>query len=360
MKEPKVDFVVTWVDGNDPKWLQEFNKYCPENTLMNGKERFRDWDNLQYLFRGFEYFTPWVNKIYFVTWGHVPKWLDVSHPKIEIVPHSDFLQEKNLPLFNINAIETNFHRIKGLSEHFVYFNDDCFLLEPIDKSTFFKNGLPVNAAISNIMHEGVIAPIVLNDIDIINKHFNRHRGEKLTKRGIMMKHFWKWFHPSYGTKLLDNLLLMYWKTFSGFVTYHQPQPFLKSTYEEVWSKEPELLERVSASKFRSNTDVNQYLFRFWQFAKGTFMPDSAKNAFQRRKYVELRTLEGVERACDDIREQRFQMYCLNDSMSKGRFTERDVTDDEFTYCKDAVKSALNTCLPLRSEFEIEQSEGSAS
>lgn len=351
MSDHPIDFVVTWVDGNDEAWLQELNQYSPQNSEMNSFDRYRNWSNLEFLFRGFETFTPWVNKVYFVTWGHVPDWLDTSNPKLVIVKHSDFLRPENLPVFNINAIETNFHRIPGLSEHFVYFNDDCFILKPMQPHHFFKAGLPVNAAISNIMHEGVIAPIVLNDLELINKNFNRHRGEKLTKRGIIKKHFWKWFYPGYGVRMLDTLLLLYWKTFSGFVNYHQPQPFLKQTYAQVWEKEPEVLNRVSKSKFRSNTDVNQYLFRYWQFVTGMFFPDSVKNAFKRRKYVELRTVGDVDNACMDIKSGEYQMYCLNDSISKGRFTEKTMTESDFNESKTKIIDALRTLLPLKSSFE---------
>ncbi|MBQ6357217.1 MAG: capsule biosynthesis protein CapK, partial [Solobacterium sp.] len=38
--------------------------------------RFKDWGLFKYWFRGVEKFAPWVNKIYFITWGHVPTWLD--------------------------------------------------------------------------------------------------------------------------------------------------------------------------------------------------------------------------------------------------------------------------------------------
>ncbi|MBT0584928.1 Stealth CR1 domain-containing protein [Alteromonas oceanisediminis] len=348
-----IDFVITWVDGNDPAWLNEQKKYQAENLEMNGPERFRDWENLQYLFRAFEYFTPWVNKVHFVTWGHVPDWLNKTHPKLNIVRHEDFLDPNDLPVFNINAIEINLHRIIGLSERFVFFNDDTFLLKALTPSVFFKHGLPVNAMISNIMHQGAIAPIVLNDIELINKHFNRHKGQRLTKRGIARKHFWKWFYPGYGFRLLDTLFLMYWKTFSGFVTYHQPQPFLKRIFQDVWNNEEELLRRVSASKFRSNTDVNQYLFRYWQFVTGNFTPDTFTNAFKRRKYVELRSVDDVVQACADIIDGDYQMYCLNDSMSKGRFTDRSLSDIEIDKCKKLLIHALDKKLPRKSSFECD-------
>ncbi|WP_416305801.1 Stealth CR1 domain-containing protein [Neptunicella sp. SCSIO 80796] len=346
-----IDIVITWVDGNDPAWLAEKAKYTTPHVIMNGTDRYRDWDNLQYLFRGIEKFMPWVNHIFFVTWGHLPAWLNTHHDKITIVKHEDFLDKQHLPVFNVNPIEINFHKIKGLSEQFIYFNDDCFVLQPLQQTHFFRQGLPVNAAISNIMHEGVIAPIVLNDLELINKNFNRHKGDRLTKRGIIGKNWWKWFYPGYGLKILDTLLLLRWKTFSGFVNYHQPQPYLKQTYQNVWEKEPEALLQTSASRFRAPTDVNQYLFRYWQFVSGQFYPDSVKNAFKRRRYVELRSVGNVENAAKEIESGNYQMYCLNDSMSKGRFTERDVTPQEFEQSKKRIQQALHKLLPNRSKFE---------
>ena len=64
--EDKMDFVILWVDGNDEKWIEEKNKYLElkGDTKAN---RFRDCENMQYLFRGIEKFAPWVNKIFFIT-----------------------------------------------------------------------------------------------------------------------------------------------------------------------------------------------------------------------------------------------------------------------------------------------------
>lgn len=350
MSEP-VDFVLTWVDGNDPDWRADFNQYSPENKQLNGSDKFRDWDNLQYLFRAFETFTPWVNKIYFVTCGHLPAWLNTDHPKLVVVNHQDYMAKKNLPVFSSHPIEINLHRIEGLSERFVYFNDDCFLLRPMAKEAFFKDGLPVDAAICNIMNDGNIAPIVLNCIDLINKNFNRHKGQKLTKNQIIRKHLWKWFNPGYGKKMLDTLLLMNWHVFSGFVDFHQPQAFLKSTFSKVWDAEPEVLDRTSASKFRNNRDINQYLFRYWQLVTGMFTPDSYQNAFKGRKRVELRTINDAEKACEDLVSGKYNVYCLNDAMTKGRFTAEDVSPEGIAYSIDILKKALDKVLPEKSGFE---------
>ena len=64
----KIDFVIPWVDGNDPKWKIEKDKYSPTKAdESNASNRYRDWGLLPYWFRAVEKYTPWVNKIYFVT-----------------------------------------------------------------------------------------------------------------------------------------------------------------------------------------------------------------------------------------------------------------------------------------------------
>ena len=111
MNNKKIDFVITWVDGNDVSWQKEKEKY----SLTKEDVRFRDWDTLRYLFRGIEKFTPWVHKVYFVTWGHIPKWLNTTNPKLVIVNHQEFIPKKYLPTFNSHAIELNLHRWKQLT-----------------------------------------------------------------------------------------------------------------------------------------------------------------------------------------------------------------------------------------------------
>lgn len=176
-KTPKIDFVITWVDGSDEKWLAEKrafaegqpsiksqpsiekssstkkrafteNQLSIENQPYSEKPRFdssdlrfrNDFDFLKYWFRGVEKFAPWVNRIFFVTAGHLPDWLNPDHPKLKIIHHSDFIPKEFLPTFNSHTIENNLHRIKELSENFVYFNDDFYLLRKTRPEDFFKEG----------------------------------------------------------------------------------------------------------------------------------------------------------------------------------------------------------------------------
>ncbi len=146
----KIDIVITWVDGNDPEWIKQKIQNMPaeqQYKAATASHRFRDWDNAQYIFRGIEKYMPWVNRIHFVTWGHLPTWLNVDNPKLHIVNHRDFIPEEYLPTFNSNAIELNFHRIPGISEQFILFNDDTFVIGPTRPEDFFADGKPRDAAI---------------------------------------------------------------------------------------------------------------------------------------------------------------------------------------------------------------------
>ena len=92
-----IDIVIPWVDGNDPEWLAEKNKYKKNKAEDDNINRYRDWDLLRYWFRGIEKNAPWINKIHFITWGHLPSWLDAENPKLNIVKHQDYIPEKYLP-----------------------------------------------------------------------------------------------------------------------------------------------------------------------------------------------------------------------------------------------------------------------
>ena len=183
--DEKIDFVMIWVDGNDPEWQKEKNKYDVSSNADGRLIRYRDWDLLKYWFRSVEKYTPWIHKIYFVTWGHIPTWLDTTDPRLVIVNHKDFIPEQYLPTFSSHTIELNIHRIKDLSDKFVYFNDDTYMIRPLDKKFFFKNGLPVDNCSLNVHCEHkrmIIQRICNNDVSIINDHFD-------IKKSIKKNHF---------------------------------------------------------------------------------------------------------------------------------------------------------------------------
>lgn len=124
-----VDFVIPWVDGSDPEWIKEFNKYAPLEKQVaedSSKERYRDMGLLRYWFRGVEKIAPWVRKVHFVTNGQKPDWLNLNAGKLHWVKHEDYIPKEFLPVFSANPIELYMHKIPSLAEHFVYFNDDFY------------------------------------------------------------------------------------------------------------------------------------------------------------------------------------------------------------------------------------------
>lgn len=245
----KIDFVIPWVDGGDTEWLEEKKKYTVNKGADNSVNRYRDWDNLQYWFRGIEKFAPWVNRIHFITCGHLPEWLNVNHPKLNVVRHEDYIPKQYLPVFSANPIELNIHRIKGLEEQFVYLNDDTFFVRETNPEDFFKNGKPNSMLVAcpYICQNDVFAKLIANDLGVINKNFE--------VRQIWKRDWKKWLSLKNGKRVLMTLMMLPYPGFTGFLNTHLPNAYLKSTFETVWEKEKKILEETSANRFRSPLDV---------------------------------------------------------------------------------------------------------
>lgn len=301
----EIDFIVTWVDMNDPQWQEEFSKYSGrQDNEKNGVSdaRFRDYGFLKYWFRGVETFAPWVRKIHFVTSGQKPEWLDESNPKIHLVSHRDYIPRRFLPTYNSVVIERYMHRIEGLADHFVYFNDDFYMTRPISPERFFLNGLPrdiavfqYNPAWSQWYHR------IKNNLRIINRHFD--------KKEVMRQFHDKWFDPSYGSRARWNYLLKHYDKFITLRTPHNAQPYLKSTFEEVWAVAERELTETSVNRFRALTDYTPELFRTWQICRGNFEP---YNTYRDTKMFPL--MIKSEQAIKAIREQTYSLICLNDNV----------------------------------------------
>ncbi|MFC7621911.1 stealth conserved region 3 domain-containing protein [Microlunatus sp. GCM10028923] len=144
-----IDVVYTWVDASDPAWQQQFAGARPggrQTQAATVAARFRQYDELRYSLRSIAEFAPWARRIWVVTNGQVPHWYAGDHDRIRIVSHAELWRgEPGLPTFNSQAIEACLHRIEGLSERFLYFNDDFFLGRPVAPETFFhgRTGRPI-------------------------------------------------------------------------------------------------------------------------------------------------------------------------------------------------------------------------
>lgn len=332
----KIDFVILWVDGSDPKWLSLKKSFPDELQSMvksdSSDGRYCNWDNLQYWFRGVEKYAPWVNKIHFVTWGHLPPWLNENNPKLNIVKHEDFIPSKYLPTFNANTIELNIHRIKGLSEHFVYFNDDMFILKKTDEKDFFRDGKPCDMlAFQPVVanpDNPVMSRIFLNNALLLSKHFD--------KRANVKKQPGKYFKPGYPLLyFVYNMMELCFPLFTGFYNTHGPASFCKNTYETLWEKEHDALDFTCMHRFRGD-DVNQYLVRDWQKLDGNFCPVNVKRML---KYFDVSV--NNDKLVKTIKNQSSKIICINDSNSK----------KDFDVIKNRINGAFEQIFPEKSSFE---------
>ncbi len=137
-----IDVVYTWVDGSDPAWIErrEQRRREVDDAHPAGlrDERFRSLDELRYSLRSIHAHAPWVNHIWLVTDDQVPDWLDAGQPGLTVVSHRDIFRDPaHLPTFNSHSIEANLHRIPGLSDHFLYLNDDVLLGREVSPRLFF-------------------------------------------------------------------------------------------------------------------------------------------------------------------------------------------------------------------------------
>lgn len=338
----KIDFVITWVDGNDQTWLKSKRQY--ESAYLSddcekSNARYRDWNNLKYWFRGVEKYAPWVNRVFFVTAGHIPQWLATDYDKLKIIRHDEFIPQEYLPTFSSHPIELNLFRITELSEQFVYFNDDMFLVSETKPETFFEYGLPCDEAVLNVhcpQESIIIHTIAANDAGVINEHFNM--------KEIVNNNIRKWFHYSYGlNNLLQNGILFSCPRFPGFKQYHCPQPLLRSTCNAVWSADKSL-HATSLNKFRQKTDVNQWVFREWAIATGQFFPSPIHKRTRLVAFDSMEYSSAIAEIKKALHDNMVKMLCINDF-------DHDGDKFDIIQAMNDVGALLEEKFPEKSAFE---------
>uniref|UniRef100_A0AAZ3RXT1 N-acetylglucosamine-1-phosphotransferase subunits alpha/beta n=1 Tax=Oncorhynchus tshawytscha TaxID=74940 RepID=A0AAZ3RXT1_ONCTS len=152
---------------NSPQDFTDLTQQAKKNLTLDGKEltisaaylfwdltaitqskqdedvsasRFEDNEELRYSLRSVERHAPWVRHIFIVTNGQIPSWLNLDNPRVTVVTHQDVFQNHtHLPTFSSPAIETHIHRIPGLSQKFIYLNDDVMFGKDVWPDDFFSH-----------------------------------------------------------------------------------------------------------------------------------------------------------------------------------------------------------------------------
>ena len=236
-----IDLVYLWCDGKDKKFIERKERYIVDhkcNSESNGKERFFDNNELKYSLRSVEKYANWIHHIYIVTDRQRPEWFNSNCKKVTIVDHSTILPKELIPCFNSTVIERYIANIPGLSEHFIYGNDDTFFGNAIMPNYFF-----------NAEGKPIVRVKKFNDFPYdltksnIEKVYSKMRlwGKSVIKSwDILMKH-WN----------IDRV--------TPYELHHNFDAYLKSEYKCVLN-EYESEFKQSKERFRSEKDINRILF----------------------------------------------------------------------------------------------------
>lgn len=334
----KIDIVVSWLNDSDSEWRSEFNKYKGvtgteiNEKAANNEARFRDYNTFKYWFRAVEKNAPWVNKIYLVTYGHYPEWLNKEHPKLVLVKHSDFIPEEYLPTFSSSTIALNLHRIIGLSETFIYFNDDMFLINPTQPTDFFKKGIPCDMlTLVPAQTYEEFNHFAINNMQLIHKEFS--------KKDILKKNLWKMINfktsiPYLGTTVLQLI----YPNISDILHFHLSTPLNKSIYNKLWEEHFDKFDKACRSRFRNIQDVTDWYIRMYSLCSGNFVP---KNMYKFGRIINIKNAKGK---FDRILNSRLKEVCLNDAV--------DMKEDEFEDTIKQMKNSLKKKFLSKSSFEI--------
>lgn len=340
MDQP-IDFVVLWVDDQDPEWRAEKERYERAIGIFkdhkdNGEERYRDWGLFRYWFRAVEQYAPWVRNVYLVTCGHYPEWLNKEAPKLKLVTHSDFISSEYLPTFSCNPLEMNLHRIPGIGEHFVYFNDDVFLCRPTVPEDFFRGGLPNCTAIARPLNNesnGAFDHMLFTAYGAINNYF---RGD-VTYR--ILKNPEKWLSAQYGEDVEYNIRAVKMGYIPGMHFTHLALPVRKQTYKKIWEAFPDLLRETTTHKFRTPQDVQNILLTMWEIMEGSFNAVAPEH-HGRHFWKPMAQLNEIR---EGFFNNKYLSVCINDSET--------VTTEEFHVLKTELKKIMEETFPEKSSFE---------
>ncbi|WKF84153.1 stealth family protein [Lacticaseibacillus pantheris] len=261
-----IDFVVTWVDGSNPEWQEKKAKYTGAEVSDDpfySEARYREFGLFKYWFRAIEKNAPWVNKIFLVTDKQVPEFLNTANSKLKIIDHSEIIDDKFLPTFNSSTIEMNLNKIPGLSEHFVYFNDDFYLARATNPEDFFT---PDGYA-KDLVSQSVIMPIenydhlLVNNVMALNQNFS--------KREVMKLNFKNFFGPRQGFKMMIlNAILAIFPRFTRLFDGHTAFSIRKSDMDAALLLINDKLEEAFLNKVRGLNDYSIQWVRYYQIAKG--------------------------------------------------------------------------------------------
>lgn len=271
-----MDIVITYVNGLDPEWQKDYEQWTNTPIL---EKRFRDWGTLQYLFRGIEENMPFIRRVHLIVSqeSQVPAW--VNRKEVNVVLHKDIIPEEFLPTFNCNPIEMCLHRIEGLDEEYLYFNDDMFPMLKCEPTDFFREGRGVIGMSRHIIRHDMYKQICYNSDRLARKIAGRR----------------------------------------GSCAFLRPQhicsPMLRSECERVYELAEQEI-RAKMTRVRTAENLNQYLFLDYMYLKGKIIKERLS-----KKHFSVGVASNAKLR-KFIEQPSHKLTCVNDvQLSEERYAE---------------------------------------
>lgn len=269
-----IDFVFPYVTSDDLTWQEAYKAAlikngADENSWQAGIERFRDSGTFKYFFRALDKFCPWIHQVHMIVMSksQVPEWLNTDY--VHIITHDQFMPKEMLPTFNSSTIEMFLHNLPDVANTFIYANDDMIFTRPIEPTFFFDGGKPIYQVILRNYQKN--APGDRMRCNDYNLYFNTDQ----TKRVV--------------------------------TTQHGPIPFKKSWLAECYNRfEKEMLD--SCTPFRTETDLNQYLYALYQM-----MEKEIVNTKREYRVYNVNSYYMPQILAEDF--SKVDEVCINDSNS---------------------------------------------
>ena len=329
-----VDLVYTWVNSTDRTLAEQRAAFSAREVKRNfnyraGQARFQDNGELRYSLRSVEKNLPFVRRVHVVHAGARPDWLRHDMDDLRFVSQDEILPPGISPSFQSDVVEAYLYRLPGLSEHYVYANDDFMFALPHRPGDFFdaEGRALVGRDWRLAGTRRTVVPIYRSMELNAARAVRRRLGTLVTPAPNT---------PPWKTRLK---LLFHRAAWLNTVT-HVAQPFRRSIWEGFHDTFATEMRALAEHRFRSRRGMTVNLMahhyamaagkaRFVEREHGYLQRGDSAEAAERFRQSILHNLDGWPR------------FCLNDAPAVDRFDWNGF-----------VASFTNEYMPNRSRWEV--------
>jgi hypothetical protein len=308
-----IDVVYTWVDDTDPHWRERRDHFGSQRGHAVSSDafatsRFTNRDELRYSLRSLAMYADFVRHVYVVTDHQVPHWLDPDAPGLTIVDHTEIFRPTDaLPVFNSHAIESRLHHVPGLSEQYLYLNDDVFFGRRVHPRTFFhRSGQPYYFPSRVLIPAGPTRP-------------DEPSVSSAAKNARDLVHAATGYLPTRKMK-------------------HTPHPQRRSLLLEIEERFADAVTPLGSSRFRSSTDVSLAASMHHHYGEAIGAAREGRIVYD---YINLARSD-LAALLDTFAPSQVDSFCLNDV---------DLTGAAEPRVNDMVRRFLDATFPFASPFE---------